>query len=80
MISLALLITAICLEPISAAASPPAELFSPLISSKVLAIAKAEPSPAQYPQYTDTSAGIWKFFIPDTWTSGFFPATMYAMD
>lgn len=59
---------------------PPPELFSPLIYQKVLATAEAEPNPAQYPQYTDTTAGSWLFFSPDTWTSGFFPVTLYAMN
>ena len=60
-------------------ASPPAELFSPLVSQKVLKTAQAFPSPAQYPQFTDRTVGNWQWFSPDTWTSGFFPSTRYAM-
>jgi len=58
----------------------PTELYSPLITSKVLAIANAEPSPANYPQYTDRIQGIWQYFTPTTWTSGFFPALLYLLD
>ncbi|KAF8911182.1 Six-hairpin glycosidase-like protein [Gymnopilus junonius] len=32
------------------------------------------------PQYTDTSAGDWQDFSPNTWTSGFYPATLYALN
>jgi hypothetical protein len=63
-----------------ATASPPPELYSPLISSKILTIAKNESNPATYPQYTDRVAGIWKYFSPNTWTSGFFPVLQYAMN
>ncbi|KAH9915796.1 glycoside hydrolase family 88 protein [Epithele typhae] len=58
---------------------PPAELFSPLIAKKVLATAEAFPSPAMYPQYTDRVEGKWNWVILDKWTTGFFPATLYAM-
>jgi len=63
-----------------ATASPPPELYSPLISSKILTIAKHESNPPTYPQYTDRVAGIWKYFSPNTWTSGFFPVLQYAMN
>ncbi|KAF9566281.1 glycoside hydrolase family 88 protein [Agrocybe pediades] len=62
------------------AATLPDELFSSDIPSKVLAAFKTLPAPIQYPQYTDTSAGKWLFFSPNTWTSGFFPATAYAIN
>ncbi|KAJ7168322.1 glycoside hydrolase family 88 protein [Mycena crocata] len=65
---------------VAAAQSVPAQLFSSLIPEKVLATAKSLPPAIQYPQYTDTSAGRWLFFSPDTWTSGFFPATLYALN
>ncbi|KAJ7581499.1 glucuronyl hydrolase [Mycena floridula] len=57
----------------------PAELFSSTIPTKVLAAANSLPDPIQYPQYTSKSGG-WLFFAPDTWTSGFFPATLYALN
>ncbi|KAH9948114.1 glycoside hydrolase family 88 protein [Amylocystis lapponica] len=57
----------------------PEELFSPLVAQKILATALAPPSPIEYPQYTDRTAGIWRYFTPDLWTTGFFPATLYAM-
>lgn len=63
----------------STAATPPAELFSPLIPQKVLAAFKALPNPIKYPQYT-TTTGTWQFFSPDTWTSGFFPVTGYEVN
>ncbi|KAJ7184363.1 glucuronyl hydrolase [Mycena filopes] len=36
--------------------------------------------PSNILKYTDTSAGHWLDFSPDTWTSGFFPATLYALN
>jgi len=47
---------------------------------KVLATAKSLPVSIQYPKYTDRTEGDWLFFSPDTWTSGFFPATPYALN
>lgn len=59
----------------------PSELFSPLISEKVFAIASKESNPPAYPQYTDRVEGTWKFFDPNnTWTTGFFPAALYALN
>lgn len=57
----------------------PTEVFSALIPQKVLATANNFRSPSQYPQYTDRVAGDWQFFSPDTWTTGFFPSTLYAL-
>ena len=59
--------------------SLPDELFSPLIAQKVLATAQTVQSPSKYPQYTDRVKGVWEYFNPDTWTSGFFPSTLYAL-
>lgn len=59
--------------------SPPSELFSPLVSSKILTIAQNPPNPIEYPEYTDRIVGNWTWFNPDLWTTGFFPATLYAM-
>ncbi|KAJ7118790.1 glycoside hydrolase family 88 protein [Mycena epipterygia] len=66
--------------PLIATQTVPAQLFSSLIPQKVLATAKLLPAPIQYPQYTDTSVGDWLDFVPDTWTSGFFPTTLYALN
>jgi len=55
------------------------ELFSSLVPQKVLATFNALPNPIKYPQYT-TTTGTWQYFSPDTWTSGFFPATGYALN
>lgn len=58
----------------------PAELFSPLVAQKVLATANTVQNPVKYPQYTDRVQGVWQYFVPDTWTSGFFPATLYELN
>ncbi|KAG7453040.1 glucuronyl hydrolase [Guyanagaster necrorhizus] len=54
------------------------DLYSSLIPSKVLATANKLNN--QFPQYTDSTAGVWQLFSADTWTSGFFPATLYALE
>jgi hypothetical protein len=76
----AALLLSLKLSTMAFAASAPAELFSPLVPAKVAAAFNALPTPVQYPQYTDTTAGKWLFFSPDTWTSGFFPVTGYALN
>jgi hypothetical protein len=65
---------------LAAAQTVPPQLYSGIIPTKVLATAKSLPAPIQYPQYTDTSVGNWLDFVPDTWTSGFFPTTLYALN
>ncbi|KAJ8522658.1 hypothetical protein ONZ45_g784 [Pleurotus djamor] len=65
--------------PFVVATTPP-ELFSPLVAQKILATAKTLPNPMRFPQFTDSSAGKWQLFNPDTWTSGFFPVTLYEMN
>ncbi|KAI0747607.1 d-4,5 unsaturated-glucuronyl hydrolase-like protein [Daedaleopsis nitida] len=59
----------------------PSELFSPLVAQKVLktALEFQHHSPPQYPQLTDRVKGEWQWFDADGWTTGFFPATLYAM-
>ena len=59
---------------------PSSELYSPLIASKISATAKTQKSVTQYPQNTDTSGTKWVYFPANYWTSGFFPATLYAMN
>ena len=68
--------------PLSLAATlvTPPELFSPLVAQKVLTTAKNIPSPIKYAQYTDMNVGNWILFSPNTWTSGFFPVTLYALN
>jgi hypothetical protein len=56
----------------------PPQLFSPLVPQKVLAAERARPN-VQWPQYTD-QAGRWLWFDAGAWTSGFFPATHYALN
>lgn len=63
-----------------AAATPPPELYSPLITSKIRTVAQSESNPATYPQYTDSTVGKWQYFQPDIWTSSFFPAMLYALN
>jgi hypothetical protein len=57
---------------------PISELFSPLVPTKVHAIASTQ-NPTRYPQYTTTDTGKWIYFDADLWTTGFFPATLYAL-
>ena len=60
-------------------ADVPLEVFSPLIEQKILATYDALPSPIKYPQYTSTS-GDWMYFDPNTWTSAFFPSSLYLLN
>ncbi|KAG5647186.1 hypothetical protein DXG03_001145 [Asterophora parasitica] len=76
----AVTVLAVLLSPtLSLGATPPSELVSPLIPTKILATFKSLPNPIKYPQWTSTT-GIWQFFDPDSWTSGFFPATPYELN
>ncbi|CAK5280944.1 unnamed protein product [Mycena citricolor] len=70
------------LAPFAVAKSYPAQFFDPLVPQKVLKTAQSLPSPIQYPQYTGitSNTGVWQLFSPNTWTSAFFPATMYALN
>ncbi|KAI0373266.1 d-4,5 unsaturated-glucuronyl hydrolase-like protein [Pilatotrama ljubarskyi] len=83
MLALSLVALALSICEVSSAAtgfaSPPAELFSPLVAQKVLKTAQSLSNPPQYPQYTDRVNGEWIWFSPDQWTAGFFPSTLYAM-
>ncbi|KAF9448915.1 glycoside hydrolase family 88 protein [Macrolepiota fuliginosa MF-IS2] len=74
-------LTALALfTPTVLGATVPPELFSPLVPQKILATFQNLPNPTKYPQYTDQTVGAWQLFSPDTWTSGFFPATGYALN
>lgn len=53
-------------------------LFSPLVAQKVATTANS--FSGTFPQYTTRDTGKWLLFSPNTWTSGFFPATLYAMN
>jgi hypothetical protein len=77
-----LLLFSIALFLVPAFGSPqlPPQLFDPLISQKLLATANLTSSiPTSYPQYTTRDTGAWLLFGADTWTSGFLPATLYAL-
>jgi len=71
------------LVPHAAAGSslgPTTELFSSLVAQKLAATAQSTSGvPSQFPQYTTRDTGEWLYFPADTWTSGFLPATFYAM-
>ncbi|KAH7104068.1 Six-hairpin glycosidase [Auriculariales sp. MPI-PUGE-AT-0066] len=56
----------------------PATLFDPLVASKVLATAKTVQNPPKIPSITSTS-GTWTWSSANSWTSGFFPATLYQL-
>ncbi|KAL0567193.1 hypothetical protein V5O48_014805, partial [Marasmius crinis-equi] len=65
---------------VSSARHAPAQLYSPLIPTKLLHTFNELPHPIQYPQYTNPNHS-WDYFGPDAaWTSGFFPATLYEMN
>lgn len=59
-------------------ADVPSEVFSPLIEQKIFDTFHALPSPTKYPQYTN--AGDWLYFDPNTWTSAFFPSSLYLLN
>lgn len=59
---------------------PPEELYSPLVAEKIRNTALSPPNPMQYPQYTDRTEGKWQYFDTDTWTTGFFPSTLYTLN
>ncbi|KAF8761275.1 Glycosyl Hydrolase Family 88 [Rhizoctonia solani] len=63
--------------------APPSQLISPLIESKLTSTAGSLSSnnPTTYPQWTYLSGnGTWQYFRAATWTSGFFPASLYLMN
>lgn len=61
-----------------AAATPPGELFSPIIA-KFNNTGNNISSQTVYPEYTDLS-GQWIYFPADGWTTGFLPSTLYALN
>ena len=66
--------------PVSWAADPPMQLYSPLVSSKILATAGDRRDGKSYPHNTDQVNGIWNYVKTNWWTSGFFPATLYSVN
>lgn len=56
------------------------ELFSSIIPQKITVIASNFTGSGSYPQYTDSNLGEWQYFPADTWTTGFFPSMLYAMN
>ncbi|KAG8885868.1 hypothetical protein FRB97_009030 [Tulasnella sp. 331] len=78
---LSVVVLACSLAFAAAAPSIPPELYSPLITQKLLAVAQNFSNPSQYPEYTTPppygdQIGRWVWFPTDTWTNGFFPAAM----
>ncbi|KAI5125003.1 hypothetical protein M0805_007427 [Coniferiporia weirii] len=67
------------LNAYAAAANAPSELLSSLIAQKVANTISNFSDPAVYPEYTD-SAGKWLYFQTDSWTTGFFPTMLYALN
>lgn len=61
-------------------AGVPLEIFSVLIAQKSLATFDALPFPIEYPQYTNSTAGDWIYFDSNTWTSAFFPSSLYLLN
>ncbi|KAG8721611.1 hypothetical protein FRC08_011801 [Ceratobasidium sp. 394] len=60
---------------------PPQQLTSPLIATKLEKTASKLGSPPTYPQWTYlVGNGSWQYFPAATWTSGFFPASLYLMN
>jgi hypothetical protein len=79
---LPLVLRLVALSQTSATGYPqlPPQLFSPLIAQKLLACTQlTQGVPTSYPQYTTRDTGVWRYFGADTWTSGFLPATFYAL-
>jgi hypothetical protein len=77
---LVLLPAVLSLTPAFGYSNIPSELFSPIIAQKLLVTARlARGVPTSYPQYTTRETGAWLSFGADTWTSGFLPATFYAL-
>ena len=56
------------------------ELFSSIIPQKITVIASNFTGSGSYPQYTDSNLGEWQYFPADTWTTGFFPSSLYALN
>ena len=62
---------------------PPKQLTAPLVAAKLSnTVAKlASSGPPAYPQWTYLSGNAsWQYFPAATWTSGFFPASLYLMN
>jgi hypothetical protein len=79
-LKLLLTMRAVCsLVAVAAKPNLPTDLlFSPLIAQKVATTANS--FSGTFPQYTTRDTGKWLLFSPNTWTSGFFPVTLYAMN
>ncbi|KAF8609540.1 d-4,5 unsaturated-glucuronyl hydrolase-like protein [Ceratobasidium sp. AG-I] len=63
--------------------APPQQLTAPLVATKLSKTAARLPSNGAptYPQFTSLSgSGSWQYFPAATWTSGFFPASLYLMN
>ncbi|KIY62716.1 glycoside hydrolase family 88 protein [Cylindrobasidium torrendii FP15055 ss-10] len=64
------------------AQSPPSQLWSSIVPKKIKAAYDSVTTDRPYPQWTGikTDVGDWQLFPADTWTSGFFPSTLYALN
>lgn len=62
-------------------ATPPTQLYSTLVADKTYNATNAvKQSTWTFPQYTSTSTGSWIWFGAETWTSGFFPGSLYLLN
>jgi len=71
------------LAQITLETTPPQQLTAPLVASKLsnTAAKLASSRAPTYPQWTYLSGnGSWQYFPAGTWTSGFFPASLYLMN
>jgi hypothetical protein len=67
------------------AVSPPSDLYSHSISTKLNTTTDPTKYTDVYPQVTtttttDSDPAKWQYLSADQWTTGFFPATMYEMN
>jgi len=80
---LALIVASTFTTPLIAAQSIPVELYSSIITQKLLATAQSQEIAASYPQYTYPNPGgngSWDLFPADTWTSAFFSGELYLLN
>jgi hypothetical protein len=63
------------------ALKPPTQLYSNSVADKTLNTTNSVKQSAwTFPQYTDQVKGDWQWFPAQTWTSGFFPASLYLLN
>jgi hypothetical protein len=69
------------LDGVNSAVSPPPDLYSQTISTKLNTTTELSRYSGTYPQVTDHSEPAkWQYLDVNQWTTGFFPAIMYEMN